>query len=127
MTRKKSVREFQVFNYLNTERDLHNYFNNHVCSSLRCQPVCPFILSLFQFLQSYHLMCGKSEKYVILVTLRPLRSMKRGKAELSTYIMYIIRLDKAELNLSKLFSVLVPGVYLLEHTYIRSTCEACTS
>ena len=70
---------------------LNNYFNFHVCLSIRFRPFVCVSENQLHFLQSYHpenvtnkscLVCVKSEKYTFLVTLRPLGSMRQDKANL---------------------------------------------
>ena len=69
-----------------------NYFNLHVCPSLRRQRMsCPVLNSIPAVVsqnvtnESY-LVCVKSEKYAFLVKLRPLGFMRQGEAKLRTYI-----------------------------------------
>ena len=91
---------------------LHNYFNLHVCPSLRRRPVRPSVRPTFEFpipagvwqsvTNKSWLVCVKSEKYTFLVTTRPLGSKDKEKAR---YIHFDIRREEAKLRILKLASV----------------------
>ena len=74
---------------------LHNYFNLHICPSLRRRTSChtfrfpmPAVVSP-NFSNNSCLACVQSEKYSFWFTLRPLGSIRWGEAELR--IIRIIR------------------------------------
>ena len=109
---------------------LNNYFDFHVCLSIR-----PSVLSVpfrpFRSVRPSHwlltpvsavgsqnvtnrsfLVCVKSEKYALRVTLRPLGSIRQGEPEIHA-IRYCTRGSRAELitltSVSHYFPVLVPS------------------
>ena len=72
-----------------SERNLHNYFNLHVCPSIRRRRRPTFEFSIpdvvsHSVTNKSSLICVKSEKYAFLVTTRPLGSKRWGEAELHT-------------------------------------------
>ena len=68
-------------------RNLHRYFNFHICLSIQQRPnyefSIPEVVSQTVTNKSC-LVCVKSEKYAFLVTTRPLQSMRWREAELHT-------------------------------------------
>ena len=74
--------------------NLNNYFDFHVCLSIRTsfchsgrysQRLAPFPAVVWQNVTNKScLVCVKSEKYTFLVTTRPLESMRWGEGELHT-------------------------------------------
>ena len=85
---------------------LNNHFNLHVCLSIlfRLRAICPCVQKLTPVFavgsqnvtNRSFLVCVKSEKYALWVTLRPLGSIRQGEPEIHA-ILYCARGSQAAL------------------------------